>query len=117
MMVDILCALLVGGHISKDIRPMYALPFDDSKRYIGHFFMAINIESFCPLGTFRQTLQQMVDRVRDLPPIAGEAGVLIPGDPEKRCFAQRSHTGIPLDELKFSEFTAVSSVFDEVCRK
>lgn len=115
MMIDVLCALLAGGLISKDIPPMYAQPLDDSKRRIGHFFVAISIERFCPLGIFRQHLQNMVDRVRSLPPMSGENCVMVPGDPEKQSYSKRTCEGIPVDEVKCSEFTAISSAFAEVC--
>lgn len=115
MMVDILCAVLTGGLISKDLRPMYELPLDESKRCIGHFVVAINIESFSPLPVFRRTLQLMVDRVRQLPPLDDECAVMVPGDPEKKCFKQRSIEGIPVDDMKLAEFMAITPAFLEVC--
>lgn len=111
MMVDILCSLLAGGLISKDIGAMYAPPLDDGKRCISHFFMALHISRFVDPKIFRGTLQNMVDRVRALAPQKPDSDVMIAGDPEKRKFAERSRSGIPVDEQKFEEFLELSLDF------
>jgi len=112
MMVDILCATLAGGLIGKDIKPMYALPLDDSKRRISHFFMALEISRFSEPALFRRSLQAMVDRVRVLPPLSSDRAVMVPGDPEKKNFSRRSTEGIPIDATMYAEFVALSPEFE-----
>lgn len=111
MMVDIFCALLAGGVISKDILPMYTDPLNDQKRRVGHFFMALNIEKFIDVALFKNMLQGMVDRLRILTPLEGGEGVMVPGDPEKRWLLKRIREGIPLDDAKFAEFIELSEDF------
>jgi ureidoglycolate dehydrogenase (NAD+) len=112
MMVDILCATLAGGLIGKDIRPMYALPLDGSKRGISHFFMALDISRFSEPALFRRNLQAMVDRVRLLPRFNSGHAVMVSGDPEKKSFFRRSIEGIPIDGIKYAEFLALSPEFE-----
>jgi ureidoglycolate dehydrogenase (NAD+) len=115
MMVDILCALLASGPISKDLKAMYARPLDSSKRCISHFFMALDISRFSEPSQFRRSLQDMVDRIRALPPMNGEE-VMVAGDPEKKFFSRRSAEGIPVDDVKLAEFLALSPAFDTAGR-
>ena len=111
MMVDILCGILPGGPVGKEIRAMYTPPLDGSKRRIGHFFLAVEIARFLDPAAFRARLQAIVDSVRRMPSLSPEDEVMVAGDPEKRTWARRSREGIPVDESKYSEFTGLSPVF------
>lgn len=116
MMVDVLCALLADGPISKDIMAMYDTPID-ARRLVPHLFMVIDIKRFVGVERFAERLQQMAARVRRMQPLEGSDGsVMVPGDPEKRCQRIRSRQGIPMDEEKFAEFLAVSPGFSEAVR-
>lgn len=109
MMVDILCALLAGGPIGKDLLPMYS---DLSvRRNVTHFFMAVDIDKFLPSAAFSARLQEMVDRLRSMAPLDPDTPVLVPGDPEKRNHRHRLAHGIPVDEAKFEEFLKLSPNF------
>jgi ureidoglycolate dehydrogenase (NAD+) len=110
MMVDILCAVITGGLISKDILPMYNSPIE-AQRKISHFFMAIDIQKFSSPDTFKANLQSMADRIRMLPKLSEEE-VMVPGDPEKKQFAERIKSGIPMDDIKFGEFMEISNSFE-----
>ncbi len=111
MMVDILTSVLAGSLISKDIKPMYTSDIKD-KRDIGHFFMAIDINGFSNLDEFKERLQSMVDRIRDMEQISNDK-VMVPGDPEKKSQAIRLKDGIPIDETKYQEFLDISDRFKE----
>lgn len=113
MMVDVLCGLLAGGLVSKDIKPMYAPPLDASKRSISHFFMAIDIARFLDPELFKRNLQAVADRLRSLEPLSEEQPVMVAGDPEKKTLALRSVSGLPIDAVKFEEFLEVSADFRE----
>jgi ureidoglycolate dehydrogenase (NAD+) len=108
-MVDVLCAVLAGGLISKDILPMYNSPIE-ARRRVGHFFMAIDISKFSELESFCDYLQNTVDRIRQMEALPGEK-VMVPGDPEKKFEKERLITGIPVDDVKFEEFLVVDSGF------
>lgn len=109
MMVEILCSVLVDGPLGKDLLPMYGTPLSQ-RRHIGHFFMAVGLRDFADPGAFERRMRILVDRVRALEP-QGPGPVMVPGDPEKKAFAARTQSGIPVDEEKLAEFLNVSADF------
>ena len=110
VVVDVLCALLSGGNISKDLLPMYQKI--EVRRQICHFFLAIDVEKFGSPSDFGKRMRSMIDRLRALDPLDA-ATVMASGDPEKRTFAIRSESGVPVDEVKFSELLTTSPRFAE----
>lgn len=96
MMVDILCAVLSGMPNGNNVSKM----FGDSmskKRELGHFFCAVRIDAFRDVNEFKKDLQDMAYRVRNEPMSSPESGpALVPGDPEKRAWLERSTAGIPV---------------------
>lgn len=113
MMVDILCALLAGGPVSKDIPAMYGAPIS-TRRNITHFFMAIDIAKFSEPTVFKAALQSMANRIRTLPQSDdADDVVMVAGDPEKRTYERRLREGIPMDDEKFAEYLGVSPNFRE----
>ena len=113
MMVDILCALLSESPVSKDILPMYNSPIEERRR-ISHFFFALSIRHFTNPDTFRVSLQSLVDRIRDMQPSDPTIPVMVAGDPEKRAYAIRLESGIPIEETKFDELITVNGAFANV---
>ena len=111
MMVDILTSVLAGSLISKDILPMFSSDIKE-KRNVGHFFMAIDIESFSDTVGFKTRLQSMVDRIRSMEKLNDEE-VMVPGDPEKKAKLYRAENGIPVDSTKYDEFLGISDEFKE----
>ena len=95
MMVEVLCSLLTWMSFGRHIVRMYADPLE-KKRNLGHFFMAIRIDSFIPLEEFKARIHEMMHEVRAEPPKDPGIPVQVPGDPEKRTKAERSELGIPL---------------------
>lgn len=114
MMVEILCGLLAGGPIGTEILTMYGAPIE-ARRSISHFLMAIDIGRFVDLDSFRSRLQSLVDRIRSMPAVADS--VMVPGDPEKRSFVERSAAGIPVPAAVFESLCEVSQDFRSVVRE
>lgn len=114
MMVDILCGLLAGGPVARELLPMYQkLP---EKRDISHFFMALNISAFTDVAVFSSRLAAMAASIRALPALDPADPPQLPGDPEKRSWAIRSKDGIPMDRSKFDEFLEISPRFQTALR-
>jgi len=111
MMVDIFCGMLSGCGIGPEVVPMYANL--SAKRNVSHFFMAIDIARFQDVVAFKARLKALADTVRALPRVDPAVPVMIPGDPEKLAFIQRTAEGIPVDEAKYKEFLAVDPRFAE----
>lgn len=112
MMIEILCAGLSLGPISKDIRPLYDLSVDGD-RNISHFFMAIDISKFASVELVASYTKIMAERVRNMKSISKLEIPMVAGDKEKICFFDRSITGIPIDEEKFNEFLKINSFFEK----
>jgi ureidoglycolate dehydrogenase (NAD+) len=113
MMVEVLCGLLAGGPIATEILPMFTSPIE-ARRSISHFFMAIDISRFIDVSSFRNRLQALVAQIRAMP--ATVDSVMVPGDPEKKAFSERSATGIPVTSMVFDSLCEISADFREaVC--
>lgn len=112
MMIDILCGILAQSPVGKDILPMYSSPIE-ARRNISHFFMVIDISKFISIDLFKKNLQDIIYRIRNLPPIKDNEEVMVAGDPEKKYFKERSEKGIPINESIFKEFIKISDKFNE----
>jgi LDH2 family malate/lactate/ureidoglycolate dehydrogenase len=105
LMVEVLCSLLIGEPLGKDLAPMYE---DISKsRKISHCFIVINIEKLTSLGRFKSELSEMVSRIRLIPPVMGQE-VMVPGDPEKKAYQIRILSGIPVIEYVHDDFVRLN---------
>lgn len=112
MVVDILCGMLSGMPVGRDITMMYADPINE-KRFLGQFFGAMRIDAFQDTQEFKTRMQNMVNAVRAEPAFDPEgAPVLAPGDPEKRAQAERKLKGVPLPGRTFREFADLAAKLD-----
>ena len=108
MVVDILCGLLSGMPFGREITSMYLTPLDQ-KRYLGQFYMALDISKFQDVKAFKSRLKKYMDEIRREPAKDPAKPVLVPGDPEKKALAERAREGIPL-------FPAEYNAILETCR-
>ncbi len=106
VMIDILCGVLSGMPYGKNVTNMYSNPISD-KRYLGHFVMAIDISTFLPLKNFTMRMKNLAESFRNEPAVQGEN--MIPGDPEKKAFLERSKNGIPVSQELYEELLEVQS--------
>lgn len=94
LMIEILCSILTGGPYGPHITHMF--PLNSNKRNLSHFFMAIDIKKFQPVGLFKKRMKEMVKSIRDQTPAPGFKNVMVAGDPEKEIYKERLMAGIPL---------------------
>jgi ureidoglycolate dehydrogenase (NAD+) len=93
-LVEILGGVLTGAAVSHGIGNMYG---DFSKpQDVGHWLVAIDIEHFMPLDTFKERMQVLTDLAHASTAAPGFAGVLVPGEPEENTRRARLADGIPL---------------------
>ena len=109
MMVDIFCGMFASSPMGKELQPMYK-DFS-AKRYLSHFFVAIDISRFLDVTEFKTRLQNLAATIRQLPKADEDTPVMIPGDPEKKCFSERSVSGIPVDEPMYQKFLAIDAAY------
>lgn len=58
--------------------------------------MALDIQKFLSVETFKKMMKQMVDEIRSQKPALGFEQVMVAGDPEKSIYQERIKNGIPL---------------------
>ena len=97
--VDIFSAVLSGANYGPWVPPFPAyvpMPENLPGEGIGHFFGAMRIDAFRTADEFKQHMDNWITRFRNAKTVAGEAKVIIPGDPEREMEAVRMKVGIPL---------------------
>lgn len=104
-MVEVLCAMLTGAYYAptKPVRHP-----DDDRVNIGHFFLCIDPNAFRVPGSFESELDDMIDALHDLSPADPDKPVLVAGDPENACYAERTAQGIPLPDTLLAQLRQVA---------
>lgn len=88
--VEILAAALTGGPFMKDLTL--------AKGYkLGHFFLAIDIESFLPLEIFKKIAGEIVRELRNSRKAPGQTRIFTAGEKEYEMEIKRRETGIPIN--------------------
>lgn len=98
-MVDILTSVLSGANWGPFAPPFASrvfIPEQSVGKGIGHFFGAMDIDGFMDVDDFKKNIDHWVQVFRKTKPAEGTDGPLIPGDPERFAYAERSLKGIPL---------------------
>lgn len=101
LMVEIFSALLSDMPFGRGVEPMY--PVNSNRRYLGHFVMAINIESFVKVSRFKKRLKEMCEQLRSQTPRDKSVKVQVAGDPEKSALKNRKIRGIPFPKEQYDE--------------
>ena len=74
--------------------------------------LAINVETFTSLERFERLVQELMQRVKRVPPAAGFDEVLLPGDKEARSTDDRMANGIPLPDSVWQDLTTLASEYN-----
>ncbi len=106
--VEVVCGILAQGPIGREIGPMFTDL--EKKRKISHFFGAIDLSKFIPMDDFKSRLQEVVQSIRGLESM-DDQNVMVPGDPEKKTFAERITNGIPMETDRFEDFLKIDPDF------
>ena len=114
VMVEILCAAFSGGSFGKDLT---GLDGDKSVPHrLGHFFVAINIESFVPVKVFKMIAGSIMREIRASAKVPGQDRIFLAGEKEFEMIERIRKEGVPInkalqdimiglkDELKLGSF-------------
>ncbi|MBD3214296.1 MAG: Ldh family oxidoreductase [Candidatus Lokiarchaeota archaeon] len=94
--VELLSAALQNGIFLRDT---LGIEENGQKRLkVGHFFLAINIESFLPLESFKQTAGNIMRGLRSAKREPGAERIYTAGEKEHEVELKRKKLGIPLNE-------------------
>ncbi len=107
LMVEVLCSMLTGMPYGPHISSMFADPLD-KKRYLGHFIMAIRIDSFQDKEVFKKRMSRLMNELRNEPPLDKNVTVQVAGDPEKSKSQERRVKGIPIATSEYGALKKIS---------
>jgi len=95
-MVEILSAGLAGGVFMKDL---LGFAQDGSRRpyMLGHFFLAIDVEHFVPLKTFRRITGQIMRALQDARKAPGQERIYVAGEKEHENEKRIRQQGVPVN--------------------
>ncbi|HQI81453.1 MAG TPA: Ldh family oxidoreductase [Deltaproteobacteria bacterium] len=95
VMVEILCAAFSGGSFGKALSGM------EGERHIphrlGHFFAAVNIESFVPIGVFKAITGAIMREIRSSRKAPGHDRIFLAGEKEFEMIERRKAEGVPVN--------------------
>jgi LDH2 family malate/lactate/ureidoglycolate dehydrogenase len=100
--VEILCAALQGGDYLGALAGGVEGGAASAYR-LGHFFLALNVESFTPLGEFRGTVGGIMRELRAARRAPGADRIWVAGEKEWETLQRRTREGIPVSPELFDE--------------
>lgn len=113
--VDIFSAVFSGANYGPWVPPFVSYLEPSSNPVgagIGHFLGAMRIDAFRPAEEFKAEMDRWIERFRNSTPAHGAEQVLVPGDPERQCLAERVKNGIPLLDPVVRNLEALSQEFE-----
>jgi len=110
-MIEIIAGALTGAGMLRQI-PLW---FKDLKGNlnIGHFFVAINIESYMNILDFRERLYWIAKEIKASPLKEGSKSILLPGEIEWETEIDRRKNGIPISDEVLEDLKQLSKKFKE----
>ena len=93
--VEILSASLQQGKFLWDLSGISA-EGKTQPNYLGHFFMAIQVEAFCPLDDFRRSTGEIVRQLRAARKVPGALRIYSAGEKEFISEKETATKGIPI---------------------
>jgi len=99
-MGEVFCGILTG--LGFGVEP-------SGRHNDGCFLIAIKVEAFRPLLTFRKDVADFAHYLKDTPPAKGSSGVLYPGEVEHRAETQRAAEGIEIEDATWKKLGALAA--------
>ena len=106
--IDILCGVMTGGAFQNHIKNMFKDPEDPSGTC--HMFLAVDVSRLLGEEEIRARMQEYRDYVRSIPTVSGKP-LILPGELEAACQAERLETGIPLPETLYRELRGLAEEY------
>lgn len=106
IMIDVLCAMLIGAPFGPDIPKMYC-DVTEARR-LGGLVGAISISQFIDRAVFERRVTEMIGQLGAIPPAEGFGRVKVPGEPELEMKRQREREGIPVGLRTLAELNELA---------
>jgi LDH2 family malate/lactate/ureidoglycolate dehydrogenase len=106
LMIDVLCGVLTGAAFNRHIVSLY----DEGEQHqnLGHFFIALNIETFMPINSFKANMDVFVQDVRVQPRQPDVERIFVPGEIEYKREQKNRQLGIVLTEVGRAELNTLA---------
>lgn len=93
--VEVLTGILSGASFGKKVGLYNSM---DEGQDVGHFFAALDIESFMPLSEFKERMNEFINEIKESALAKGTEKIFLPGEKEYLQYQKRSQEGLMLDE-------------------
>jgi ureidoglycolate dehydrogenase (NAD+) len=110
LVIDLLAGILPGGRSGPEVVPLYQRLAEPQG--VGQLFVVLRIEAFGELEAFMQRVDETVRRIRALPPAAGAARAMLPGEPEHLRAKEYGAQGIPLPSDAVAEIARIAALLE-----
>jgi LDH2 family malate/lactate/ureidoglycolate dehydrogenase len=100
MLMDILGGVLSGAGFAGRVGSPHQT--FDRPQNVGHLFICFRPDLFMPMETFLARMDELIATMKAQPRAAGFDEILVPGEREARCQADRLAHGIPLTRAVFA---------------
>lgn len=112
LMIDVLCGVLTGAAFGQHIVDLY--DERDRRQNVGHFFIAVAVETFMPLEAFRERMRQFATEIRSQPRQPGVERIFLPGEIEHEAAARAAREGIGIGEAGLRELDDLAAALNIV---
>jgi LDH2 family malate/lactate/ureidoglycolate dehydrogenase len=107
LLVDVLCGVLPGAAYSDRVYPKdeegNPLPSE-----IGHFFGAWRVDAFRPVAAFKEAMDDLQRRLKNVPKAEGQDRVYIHGEKEYEEAEENARKGVPLNPKVAADLRALA---------
>jgi len=111
VVVEVLSSALAGGAYLKSL-----LGYDENGKKIpyklGHFFIAINIENFIDLESFKKTTGDIMRKLRNSKKMPGQQRIWTAGEKEYDAYLYRKDKGVPIDQVLQKQIKELIEKYD-----
>lgn len=109
MFIDILAGVLTGAGFGRYVNNMYE-NWNDPQN-VGHFFLAIDINSFMPIEAFKKRIDMYLREIKAEPRAIGVEKIYIPGEIESIKVKERKKNGIELPSKVVEELRLIGDQY------
>lgn len=110
VMFDILAGVLTGSAYVTNVTHLYQDL--ENKQRTGHFFIALNLESFMGKDMFYDRLEDFTSLIRNSKKAAGTEKIMLPGEPEELNAKDMEANGVPLPGKVVEQLNDIAARFD-----
>lgn len=107
LLVDILSGVLTGAKYGPEAGSLFGDM--DRPQDIGHFFIAISVENFMDINTFKTRMDSMIQSIRESKKAVGFDRIFMPGEIEYEKSKDLSVKGIPVNQAVLEELNTLAT--------